>query len=69
MAALDLLRLIHNVEVGQDNGRMIAAVARVIALWRGEREWGSSESAKIVEDRVWRVMARTSIKTWYKAQK
>lgn len=52
-AALDLIYYIHST-----SGRHLEAVARIIAKWRGEREWGDAE---VVEQRVWKGMARVSI--------
>ncbi|WVF66642.1 hypothetical protein IAT40_001383 [Kwoniella sp. CBS 6097] len=48
--------------IKQKGTRSLDAVARIIALWRGEREWGDMERAKAIEDRIWKGMARVSQK-------
>ncbi|OCF34784.1 protein lysine methyltransferase SET5 [Kwoniella heveanensis CBS 569] len=48
--------------IRQKGTRSLDAVARIIALWRGEREWGDKDRAKAIEDRVWKGIARVSQK-------
>ncbi|WVQ94251.1 hypothetical protein IAU59_001330 [Kwoniella sp. CBS 9459] len=48
--------------IKQKGTRSLDAVARIIALWRGEREWGEEQKAKAIEDRIWKGMARVSQK-------
>ena len=57
-AALDLLYYIHSTA-----GRHLEAVAKIIARWRGEREWGDAEQADRIEQRVWNGMARVNMET------
>jgi hypothetical protein len=52
-AAKDLLKVVH-----QQGARHLDAVAKIIALWRGEREMGQKGKAKELEQRVWHGMAR-----------
>jgi hypothetical protein len=42
--------------INQNNNRSVEGVARIIAKWRGEREWGGN--AMQVHDKVWKGMAR-----------
>lgn len=57
-AALDLLYYIHS-----SAGRHLEAVAKIIARWRGEREWGEAGHAAEIEQRVWSGMARVNMET------
>lgn len=43
--------------------RSIDAVARILAMWRGERAWGERGGADAIEKRVWHSMARMNMKT------
>ncbi|GFZ44719.1 Vesicular-fusion protein SEC18 [Saitozyma sp. JCM 24511] len=52
-AAKDLLKFVH-----AQGARHLDAVAKIIALWRGERELGQKGKAKELEQRVWHGMAR-----------
>ncbi|KAK8844659.1 hypothetical protein IAR55_006506 [Kwoniella newhampshirensis] len=52
---VNLLTFIH-----QKRARSIDAVARIIARWRGERDWGDKTKADEIEHRVWKGMARVS---------
>jgi len=36
-------------------------VSKIIAKWRGEREWGEKGKAEDVEKRVWGGMARVNV--------
>ncbi|WWD22794.1 hypothetical protein CI109_107288 [Kwoniella shandongensis] len=53
--AVNLLSFIH-----QKRARSVDAIARIIARWRGEREWGEKSKADEIEQRVWKGMARVS---------
>lgn len=55
-AALELLLYIHKTA-----GRHLEAAAKIIAKWRGEREWGADDKAEEVEKRVWEGTARVSL--------
>jgi hypothetical protein len=57
-AAKGLLKLVQ-----QQGARHLDAVAKIIALWRGERELGRKGKAKELEQRVWHGMARINQET------
>lgn len=46
--------------INQQGNRPVEAVARIVAKWRGEREWSGEGEAKKVEERVWKGMARVN---------
>jgi hypothetical protein len=47
-----------NKLLNQYHDRNYDAVVRIIAKWRGERDWGVPGAAEKVEERVWRGTAR-----------
>ena len=53
--SLDLLTFIH-----KQGSRHVDCVAKIIAQWRGEREWGGAGKAEEIERRVWSGMARVN---------
>ncbi|WRT63316.1 uncharacterized protein IL334_000221 [Kwoniella shivajii] len=53
-----ILKLIQSKQ-----NRDLQAVIKIIAKWRGEREWGSSSARKEIEDRIWNSMARVNQRT------
>ncbi|KAE8541065.1 putative protein lysine methyltransferase SET5 [Cryptococcus gattii VGV] len=42
--------------------RSVEGVAKILARWRGEREWGAKGKAEEMEKRIWKGMARVSQK-------
>lgn len=42
--------------------RYLHCVARLVALWRGAREWGEPGQAEEIEQRVWKGMARVNMR-------
>jgi hypothetical protein len=56
--ALELLLYIHKT-----SGRHLEAAAKIVARWRGDREWAGDEGGELVRKRAWEGMARVNMET------